>query len=97
MTPIFKNTVVTRKDIGEHMDSYLTETKQNFPDTRYLVGSMFATKILLITPLLKWYLEHGLKVTKVYQFIQFNPVNCFKKFADTVSNDRRAGSCLNKR
>ncbi len=91
MTPIFKNTVVTEKDIGPYMQKHLKESGQKFPDTRYLIGSMFATKILLITPLAQWYLRHGLRITKVHQFIQFNPVKCFQKFADNVSNDRRAG------
>lgn len=91
MTPVFKNVTVTRDDIGEHMDAYLTDTKQNFPDTRFLIGSMFGTKVLLTTPLAKWYMDHGLVITKVYQLVQFKPIKCFEKFADMVSNDRRAG------
>ena len=91
MTPVFKNTVVTRNDIGQYMEDYLTENNVDFPDTRYLIGSMFGTKILLITPLAQWYMEQGLVITKVYQLIQFKPEKCFEKFADMVTNDRRAG------
>ena len=91
LTPIFKNTIVTSADIGEHMQEYLESTKSTFHPQRYLIGSMWGKKILLITPLLKWYLEHGLKVTKIYQVIEFSPKKCFKKFADQISNDRRAG------
>ena len=40
---------------------------------RSLIGSMKGEKILLATPLLKWYLEHGLEVTKVHQVIEFTP------------------------
>ena len=36
---------------------------------RSLIGSMFGEKILLATPLLKWYLEHGLEATRVYQVL----------------------------
>ena len=92
MTPIFKNVEVTQDDIGEYMQDYLKQTEQGFHPTRYLIGSMFGKKILLITPLIKWYLAHGLVITKVYQFIQFNPVKCFEKFAQNVTNDRRAGT-----
>ena len=92
MTPIFKNTTVTENDIGEHMCAFLRERNEKFKPTRYLIGSMFAEKILLITPLLKWFLAHGLVVSKVYQLIQFNPKKCFKRFADQVSDDRRAGN-----
>ena len=91
MTPIFKNTLIREEDIGEHMQNFLKERNEKFKPTRYLIGSMFGEKILLITPLLKWYLQQGLIVTKIYQLIQFNPKKCFKKFADQVSEDRRAG------
>ena len=91
MTPIFKNTMVKLNDIGEYMQRFLKDTGISFRDTRYLIGSMFGTEILLITPLLKWYLEHGLVVTKVYQVIQFKPIRCFKEFSDQVSRDRRSG------
>ena len=92
MPPIFKNTTVTHNDIGEYMQTFLQEKGEKFPDRRYLIGSMFGRKILLTTPLLKWYLSHGLVVTKVYQVIEFNPKKCFSKFADNISDDRRAGN-----
>ena len=91
MTPIFKNTTVKKTDIGDFMTKFLDDSGRSFNDTRYLIGSMFAEKILIITPLLVWYLEHGLEVTRVYQLIEFNPARCFKDFADSVSDDRRAG------
>ena len=91
MTPIFKNTIVKRADIGCFMDDFLKNSGKSFVDTRYLIGSMFAEKVLIITPLLLWYLEHGLIVTRIYQLVEFNPIRCFKDFADNVSNDRRAG------
>ena len=58
---------------------------------RSLIGSMVGEKILLATPILKWYLEHGLEVTRVYQVIEYTPEPCFKPFGDAVSNARRAG------
>ena len=91
VTPIFKNTMVKLNDIGECMQKFLKDTETSFRDTRYLIGSMFGTEILLITPVLKWYLEHGLVVTKVCQVIQFKPIRCFKEFIDQVSRDSRSG------
>ena len=58
---------------------------------RLLVGGMSAQKILLATPLLKWYLDHGMKVTKIYQVVEFTPKRCFKDFQDEVSEARREG------
>ena len=91
MPPIFKNTVVKQEDIGIFMQNFLKEKNREFKNTRYLIGSMFGNKILIITPLLVWYINHGLVITKVHQLIEFNPSSCFKAFADRVSNDRRAG------
>ena len=52
---------------------------------------MQAKKILIATPLLCWYLAHGLKVSKIYQVVEFTPKQCFKDFHDEVSHARRAG------
>ena len=46
---------------------------------------------MLATPLLKWYLEHGLEVTRVHQVVEFTHDPCFKPFGDSVSDARRAG------
>ena len=91
MPPIFKNITVTAEDIGEHMTEFLRSTGKSFKPTRYLIGSMFAEKILIVTPLLIWYVQHGLEVTEIHQVIEFAPKRCFKSFADRVSDDRRAG------
>lgn len=90
-TPIFKHATVKFEDIGHHMQNYLKQTKSIFKDRNYIIGSMVATKILIITPLLCWYIKHGIVVSKIYQVIEFSPVKCFSKFAEEVTNDRRAG------
>ncbi len=91
MPPVFKNTTISQSDIGDYMQDYLAQTGKTFKDTRYLIGSMFGTKILIITPLLKWYMAHGLIITKVYQVIEFSPRRCFGGFVNNISDDRRAG------
>ena len=58
---------------------------------RSLIGSFFATKIMLATPLLKWYLAHGLEVPKIYQVVEYTPKRCFEPFGSAVSDARRAG------
>ena len=91
MPPIFKNTTIQEEDIGEHMKDYLKKTNKTFKPTKYLIGSMFGIQILLITPLIRWYVKQGLVVTKIYQFIEFCPKNAFSPFEQSVTNDRRAG------
>ena len=50
-----------------------------------------AKKILLYTPLLKWYLNHGLEVTAVHKILKYVKGRPFKWFPDEVSNARRDG------
>ena len=91
MCPIFKNTEISRADIGDFMQTYAEEHNILAQPRRSLIGSVKGEKILLATPLLKWYLEHGLEVTRVHQVVEFTPEPCFKTFGDAVSDARRAG------
>jgi hypothetical protein len=72
MPPIFKNTNVSRDDIGDYMKSYAEVNKIMTQPRRTLIGSMRGEKILLATPLLRWYLQHGLIVTRIYQVFNFS-------------------------
>ena len=65
MQPIFKNTTVTRYDIGPYMRQYAEEHDILTKPRRMLVGSYRGDKILLTTPLLRWYIAHGLVVDHV--------------------------------
>jgi len=58
---------------------------------RNLIGSYFTEKILLVTPLLQWYLEKGLVVTKVFQVTEYTPSRCFERFAHEISDARWCG------
>ena len=91
MQPIFKNATVTRDDIGPFMRQYAVDHDIMSTPRRMLVGSYRGDKILLTTPLLQWYLAHGLVVDRVYQIIEYEPKPCFQNFGDSVSAARRAG------
>ena len=56
-----------------------------------IVGSYSGKKILLTTPLLRWYIANGLVVDHVYQVIEYEAKPCFQHFGETVSAARRAG------
>ena len=91
MQPIFKNTTVTRDDIGPFMRQYAEEHDIMSTPRRMLVGSFHGIKLLLATPLLRWYLAHGLIVDRVYQVVEYEPNPCFQRFGESVSAARRAG------
>ena len=91
MPPIFKNVEVSFDDIGEWMQEFATEHQLLSKPRRMLIGSLTGHKITLITPLLKWYMAHGLVVEKIYQIVEYVPRTCFQKAGERVSDARRAG------
>jgi hypothetical protein len=91
MCPLFCNVDIPFEQIGAHMQDHAAKNDLGTEPRRSLVGGMSAEKILLATPLLKWYIEHGLRVTRVYQAIEFVGKLCFKPFQEEVSNARREG------
>ena len=91
MQPIFKNTTVTRDDIGPFMRQYAEEHDIMSTPRRMLVGIYHGEKIMLATPLLRWYLAHGLDVDRVYQIVEYSPKPCFQHFGESVSTARRNG------
>ena len=64
--------------------------------SRKLISSMSAKKILLYHPLLTWYIEHGLIVTKVHGMIHSKSCKIFKSFGELVSDERRKGDINEK-
>ena len=91
MSPIFATTEVEFRDIGPHMQSHIRKKKLSEKPRKLLVGGMRGRQMLFATPLLKWYLDHGLKITKIYQVIEFKSSACFRDFVDSVSEARRLG------
>jgi hypothetical protein len=92
MSPFFGNVDIPFEMIGEHMQDHIKKHNLSQKPRRLLIGGMKAEQILLATPLLQWYLEHGLKVSKIYQTVEYsNPSCCFSSFVQEVSNSRRMG------
>ncbi|GMF32909.1 unnamed protein product [Phytophthora lilii] len=94
MTPIFKNIEIdpTEKVIVKHMFDYNQSRGKNMAKkSRKLIGSYFGNQILIYTPLLKWYLQHGMVITKTYSFIKANSHRPFESFMNQVSDARRGG------
>ena len=90
MAPLFVVDEITK--VPEHMKEYqkLTGRKEN-KNSRKLLGVMQAKKILLYTSLLKWYIEHGLKVTAYHELLVYQLGRPFNWFPDEVADARREG------
>ena len=91
MQPVFKNIRLIREDLGPFMRRYAEEHNIMSTSRRILLGSFRGDKIFLATPLLRWYLGHGLEVMHVYQVIEYDPIPCFRRFGEAVSTARREG------
>jgi G:T-mismatch repair DNA endonuclease (very short patch repair protein) len=91
MSPLFCTTDVPFDLIGEHMQDHVQRSELSEKPRRLLVGGMRGREILIVTPLLKWYLEHGMVVTKIYQVVEFTPHRCFQEFVKEVSDGRPLG------
>jgi hypothetical protein len=89
--PIVKHAFISRDDVGDHMKNFAIENKLLRKPQKTLLCSYYGEKILLASPLLKWYLEHGLEVTHIYQIVQYKPECCFVRFGEEVMAARRAG------
>ena len=74
------------------MMEYLAKSGRTaIPDQKKLLGVIKAEKVLLYTPLLKWYHEHGLKITAVHRTIDYYPQKLFDWLVQEVTSMRRKG------
>jgi len=99
--PLFINVNVDSSKCGEYINlliQRLQATEANEIHKRYrhkierkLISTFKAVKILLITPLLKWYLVHGLIVTRLYGIVRASRYEPFKGFVEWGANERRNG------
>ena len=89
--PLFVISEVPEDQIPQHMKDYKINTgRKMIKNNKKLLGVMKTEKILLYSLLLKWYLNHGLQVTKIHRYISYTSGRPFKWFPEEVSSARRA-------
>ena len=67
------------------MQNYAKEHSIKDVPRRLLIGSYFGKKIGLSTPLLKWYLEYGLVITRIYTTVEYIPNAAFSSFMTRIA------------
>ena len=90
-TPIFKNTVLSRNDIGDLMKEYAEKQRIMSQPRKMLISSFHLKNGTIITLLLLYYLHLGLECTKIHQFVQYTPKKCFNSFVNSAVNAFREG------
>ena len=91
MSPLFCTNDIPFEAIGHHMQEHVKAYYLPWATRRLLVRGMKGKQMLIATPLLRWYLKHGMVVTKIYQVVEFQAQRCFKDFVEEVSDARRQG------
>ena len=89
--PIFKNTAVSRDDIGNLMKQYAEKEIFMVQPRRMLISSFFLTNGTIITPSLVFYLQLGVVCKKIHRFVQYTPRKCFDNFVQSAVHARRQG------
>ena len=87
--PIFKNVDISIDDIGPYMKAYAQKHNLMKSKRKCLIGSYWGKDILLITPLVKWYLDHGIEISNVTMIIEYDPKICFHSFGEKCAQMRR--------
>ena len=87
--PIFKNTLVSKNDIGDLMKTYSEEVGIMFQPRKMLISSFTLENGTLITQMLLCYLQLGLVVTKIHRCVGYTPKKCFNRFVQKAVDARR--------
>ena len=88
---IFRNTVVSRSDIGDLMKQCAEREGIISQPRRTLISSFHLKNGTIITHLLLYYLHLGLECTKIHRFVQYTPKKFFSSFVQSAVNAGRQG------
>ena len=89
--PVFKNTLVSKRDIGDLMKNYAEEERLLSQPRKMLISSFILQNGTLITPLLLFFLHLGLVYTKIHRLVEYTSKKCFNSFVQSAVDARRQG------
>lgn len=91
--PLFKNEEIPFEQLSDYMKYiYHKINGDKKPHkSKKLISSMFCVKKLIYTPLLIWYIKHGLVINRIYSYIKCIPSKVFLSFTEEVTRRRREG------
>ena len=77
-TPLFKHANISINDIGPFMKSFAENNNLKKKNREALISSLKAENIMLITPLLKRYIDKGLIVENINFVMELTPKKVLK-------------------
>ena len=88
MAPLFVVQEIPDCNIPEEIKIYKKKTARNtVKGTKTLLGVMNEKKIILYTPLIKWYLPHDLRLTAIHQLVEYEPSKHFSWFPNVTCEE----------
>ena len=87
--PIFKNTLVSKSDIGDLMKNYAEEERVMSQPRKKLISSFTLQNATLITPSMLFYPQLGLICRKIHCFVEYTPKKIFNSFVQSAGDARR--------
>ena len=87
--PFIYTREVSFEDIGETMQDYIRRNGLSEKPVSSLCAQTTARELFVTSDLLKFYLDLGVVVTKVHEFVEYIPTEAFGKFADIVVANRK--------
>ena len=86
---IFRNTLVSKNYIGDLMKTNAEEESIMSQPRKMLISSSILQNGTLITPLLLFYQQLGLVVTKIHHFVEYTPKKRSNSFVQAAADARR--------
>ena len=72
MKSLFVVQQIPERNTPQEMNMYKEKTgRKTIKETKKLLGVMKAKKIILYTLIIRWSLEHGLRLTPVHQLVEY--------------------------
>jgi len=82
--PIVKNIEYSNEICGDYTAELLNH---KFNKSRKLIASLKGEKLVILSTRLKWLVDHGCVLTKIYGVIEAIPQKIFAGFMEWVSNE----------
>ena len=87
--PIFKHATIGRESIGQLMRIFCETNNLLTKPRKLLISSFHAKKQWFLSPVLKWYIHHGLVIDRVHRILEFDRETPFNDVVNEITYNRR--------
>ena len=85
--PVIRRAIIDEELLSPYMKQRCQERGYKLPQ-KTLIQSYNGTQLLLMTPMIQFYLSLGLVISNISKFVQYRPAIAFDKFVKKITNGR---------